>query len=206
MLKRKYFLILILLNLLPTVSYAQELLPDLYWDISESYSEHEIIEASLLLQSPEGFLYRISKMNTDGQYSILMVDSSYPNIVPAYWGERHINAVLMKIKEMWGEVKAYVIQILERVKDMMGILGVILIFLLTGILTYFINLTFPAFPQQWVFYSVYTLVCLGWIYLTSIWTSVVWGTGILILPYLIISLMGVGYRRLQEKFKNKKYA
>ncbi len=145
-------------------------------------------------------------MNMASDYSIFMVDSRTFDVVNAYWGERHINAVLMKIKEMWGEVKAYVIQILERVKDMMGILGLILIFLLTGILTYFINMTFPAFPQQWVFYSVYALVCLGWIYLTSTWTSVVWGTGILLLPYLVISLLCAGYRRLLERFKDKKYA
>ncbi len=112
----------------------------------------------------------------------------------------------MKIKVMWEEIKAYVIQILEKVKDMMGILGVILIFLITGILTYFINMTFPAFPQQWVFYSVYILICIVLGYLTSLWISVIYATGILILPYLVISLVGVGYRRLLNKFKDKEYA
>jgi len=205
MLKLRYLLILTVFNLLPTASHAQEILPDMYYDFSETYAEYEVLETSLLVQSPEGFLYRISKINTLDDYSIYMVDSPTFDVVPAYFGEQYINAVLMKIQVMWREIKAYVIQILENVKDMMGILGLILIFLVTGILTYFINITFPVVPQPWGFYSVFTIVCFGWIFITGIWTSVIWGTGILILPYLLISLMGVGYRRLLGKFKGKNY-
>ena len=198
------FLILSVLSPKPTTSHAQDVISDLWIELPQAYMDYEVIEASLLIQTPEGFLYRISRMMTKEEqaYSVWLVDSNAPyNVVPIYWGQSYVESTLSGIRQMWVEVKGYVIKILEKIKDMMGIVGVIVLFVCSGILTYFLNIAFPAFPAKWTFYSVFLFLCFGWIYLTSIYSSVIYASGILLVPYMLIALLGLVYRKTLGRFK-----
>jgi len=197
-------LILSILNFNPSATHAQDYITDLWQDLPDSYMDYEVIETSLVIKTSEGLLYRISKIAAAEDYSIYMVDSSYFDMVPVYWGEDHVNALLIKIREMWQEVKTYAIQILEKVKEMMGLVGMILIFVCAGVLTYFLSVSFPAFPSKWVFYAVFSFLCVGWIYLTSVYSSVIYASGILVIPHLLIALLGLGYRKTKRRFKKNK--
>jgi len=157
---RKQVLMVILLlsclHFLTKTTHAQDYITDFWWNLPDSYMDYEVIE-SLVIKTSEGLLYRISKMAAAEDYSIYLLDPSYLDTVPVYWGEDHVNALLIKIKDTWQEVKTYVIQILERLKEMMGLVGMILILVSAGVLTYFLNVSFPAFPSKWVFYAVFSL-------------------------------------------------
>ncbi len=210
MLNHRYFsMVILFLSVFivqPTSSHAQDILSDTWWDVPQTYMTYSVIESSLLIQTPDGFLYRVSKMNAEDEYSLYMADSPSFDVRQIYWGESYIEAALGKIGEMWGEVKAYVILILEKVKDVMSILGMLLIFLLSGVLTYFVNTAVPAFSPKLTFYSVFTLLCIGWVYLTSVWSSVIYASAILMIPHLIIALLGLAYRRIQQRFGKDKPA
>jgi len=207
MLNQKYFSIAVLLFLSvlsfqPTTSHAQYAISDLCIELPQSYRDCEVIEASLLIQTPEGVLYRISRMNWEEGYTVSFADSdSMYNVVPIYWGQSYVESALSRIKEMWAEVKGYVIEILQKIRDMMGIVGVVVLFVCSGVLTYFLNIAFPAFPAGWTFYSVFLLLSFGWIYLTSIYSSVIYASGILIVPHLLIALLVFAYRRTLGRFK-----
>ena len=207
MLNQKYFSIAVLLFLSvlcfqPTTSHAQYAISDLCIELPQPYRDCEVIEASLLIQTPEGVLYRISRMNWEQGYSVSLADSDpMYNVIPIYWGEGYVDSALSRIKEMWTEVKAYVIEILQKIRDMMGIVGVIVLFVCSGILTYFLNVAFPAFPAGWTFYTVFILLSFGWIYLTSIYSSVIYASGILIVPHLLIALLGFAYSKTFGRLK-----
>ena len=195
-------LFLSVLSFQSTTSLAQDVISDLWIELPQAYMDYEVIEASLLIQTPEGFLYRISRVMTEEGYSVCFADSNaLYNVVPIYWGQSYVESTLSGIRQMWVEVKEYVINILEKIKDMMGIVGVIVIFVCSGILTYFLNIAFPAFPAKWTFYSVFLFLCFGWIYLTSIYSSVIYASGILLVPYMLIALLGLAYRKTLGRFK-----
>jgi len=207
MLNQKYFSIALLylsvLSFQPTPCHAQyPMMSDLCIELPQPYMDCEVIEASLLIQTPDGFLYRISRMNWEEGYSVSLADSdSMYNVVPIYWGETYVDSALSRIKEMWAEVKGYVVEILQKIRDMMGIVGVIVLFVCAGILTYFLNIAFPTFPAKWTFYTVFLFLCFGWIYLTSIYSSVIYASGILIVPHLLIALLGFAYSKTLGRFK-----
>lgn len=199
------FLLLFLLvfNLEPCPSHAQyPMISDLCMELPPLYMDSEVLEASLLIQTPEGVLYRISRIMTQEGYSVSLVNSNaWYDGVPIYWGQSYVESALTRIKEMWEEVKGYVLEILQKIRDMMGIVGVILLLLSSGILTYFLNTAFPAFPARWTFYAVFLLLCLGWIYLTSIYSSVIYASGILFVPHLLIAFFAFTYRKTLGRFK-----
>ena len=196
------FLIIFIFSPKPSTLHAQDVISDFWTELPQAYMDYEVIEASLLIQTPEGFLYRISRVMTEEGYSVCFADSNaLYNVVPIYWGQSYVESTLSGIRQMWVEVKEYVINILEKIKDMMGIVGVIVIFVCSGILTYFLNIAFPAFPAKWTFYSVFLFLCFGWIYLTSIYSSVIYASGILLVPYMLIALLGLVYRKTLGRFK-----
>jgi len=198
------FLILFIFSLKPSTLHAQDVISDLWMDLPQAYMDYEVIEASLLIQTPEGFLYRISRMMTvqeDQAYSVCFTDSNaLYNVVPIYWGESYVQASMQWFKETWGEVKAFLVEILEKVKEMIDIVGVLVIFIASGFLTYFLNQSLPAFPPKVVFYSIFGLVCFLWVSLVSV-QSVIYATGVLLVHYLVIAVLGLGYRKTLGRLK-----
>ena len=210
MLNKRYFIMVILFlsffSLQRTTSHAQDILSDRWWDMPEIYVEYELLETSMVFQTPDGYLYRISRTTPLDEYSVHMIDASSLDIVQAYWGQRYVETFTGKIGEMWSDLKMYVIEILEKIREMMGLVGVIVLFVCSGVLTYFINSTFPVFPPKWVFYVMFALLCAGWVYVTSIWSSVIYACGVLVLPYVVIGLLGMGYRKVQQRFGKEKHS
>jgi len=152
MLNQRYFIMVILFLVVftvqPTTSHAQEILSEMWGDIPGIRAEYELLEASMIFQTPDGYLYRISKTTPLDEYSVHMIDASSLDIVQAYWGERYIESFTGKIGEMWSDLKMYAMEILEKIREMMGLVGVIVLFVCSGVLTYFINSTFPTFPPK----------------------------------------------------------
>ncbi len=63
-----------------------------------------------------------------------------------------------------------------------------------GPLLYFLSTGFPTFPPRVLFYLVFVLCATVWIYLTGVWMSVFYASGILLLPHLVLALVGFVYR------------
>jgi len=187
--------------------YGQEMMMDPWTKISEiGNADLILVQASFIVQSPDGNFFEIFWKDSMEEYAVYMVDELYgSDFSLAYWGEDYVNGALEKMKEMWAEMKAYIVQILDKIREMTGLIGMILIFVCSGILTYFLNVTFPAFPSKWVFYVVFILICTGWIYLTSAYKSVIYAGGILIVPHIVIGTLAMMYRRIRGRFGNKIY-
>lgn len=190
-------LVLFVMELLTSVSYAENILPDSWRDLSPTYNNYEWVKVTPLVRGPEGGLWRISQTES----------AEYP-FVPIYWGEDTVTSVLTGIRTMWEETKGYLKEILDKIRSLMGLLGVLVLLVSSGILTYFINTTFPAFSKKWVFYSVFALISIFWIYLTSMYSSVLYAAGILVLPHMVIGLMGalyiISFGRLRNRNRVRK--
>jgi len=172
----------------------EEIIPALY------LGDYEVVEMSLLIQTPDGLMYRISRLNTDeeGPWVMGMFDplgpEQYGMPFQVYWGQIYVEGAMTMIRGMWEEVKAFLIEILDVLKGMFDLFGVLVLLVCSAFLNYFLSTGFPTFPPRVLFYLVFVLCSTVWIYLTGVWMSVFYASGILLLPHLVLALVGFLYR------------
>jgi hypothetical protein len=158
-----------------------------------SDADYLLLKASLIVQTQGGTLCEIFWKEPMQEYAVLPVGDAFskePSQL-VYWGEDYANGALGKISDTWSEAKTYIEESLEKIREMTGLIGMIFIFLCSGIVTYFLNMTFPVLPSKWIFYTAFILICMGWISLTSVYKSVIYAGGILIVPHIVIGSLAM---------------
>ncbi len=182
----------------------EEIIPALY------LGDYKVIEASLLIQTPDGLMYRISRLNNDeeGPWVMGMFDllgpEQYGMPFQVYWGQSYVEGAMSRIRGMWEEVKAFLIEILDVLKGMFDLFGVLVLLVCSAFLNYFLSTGFPTFPPRVLFYLVFVLCSTVWIYMTGVWMSVFYASGILLLPHLVLALVGLVYRMTLGRLLGRK--
>jgi hypothetical protein len=205
---RFQFLILSLILMMTpgSTSYGQDFLMDPLMRFSDmNDADYLLLQASLIVRTQDGNLCELFWREPMQEYAVLPVDDLFgkgPSQL-VYWGEDFVNGALGKISDTWTEVKTYIAEILEKIREMTGLIGMIFIFVCSGIVTYFLNVTFPVLPSKWIFYTTFILICMGWISLTSVYKSVIYAGGILIVPHIVIGSLAMLSKRVRRKFGNK---
>lgn len=184
-----YIFVIMITVFFPFSSYAEQPLNRVSFDIPNEYINYEIVEASLIVRSPDGNTYRISRLysaNNLPAYNNQSWPETNPNIVPVYWGEEKLTVIFEKINTGWMEIKNIVKKCLKLVEDSISYVGVVILLVGTGVLTFLLNSSFPLLPKHIFFYSIFILLSFLWVYITSIYKSVIYTAIILIMPHLIL--------------------
>ena len=118
------------------------------------------------------FLSLIEKIETQYKNSVQKIDQLI----------QHIQSSGHEVKVFWHQTEKNLLMILT-------IIGVIAIFVATGFISFFVNTSFPIFPQKYIFYVIFVLICGIWAWLTSLYTSSVCSILILMIPHSLLFLI-----------------
>lgn len=149
-------------------------------------SSNYVMEMTICIKSSNGEILKISKEIPVSN----IYDQNYNlHLTPAFWGEEYFNSGINKFVSTANELKEWILEkirpIFELLYKVAIALGVVLIFLATGIMTYFANISFPILPKHTIFFILYIISCFLWYYLTPLFESIVYSTLILLVPYAI---------------------
>ena len=91
--------------------------------------------------------------------------------------------------ESLGKINFGISILKEKINDAKGFIGLIVLIIGSGVLTFLINTSIPIFPKNIVFYCSSIITSIAWIYVTSSYKSIFYLWAILCLP-LILSVVG----------------
>jgi len=201
------FIGIFLLNPSIGQAQAQGVFSEKMPQVPKSFGDYEVIEATVLIRNTDGDLYRISKVySPSGELSYFQNGGTSFSVTPVIWGEDYMKSALDKVSNSWNEIKTYMNEILTKMAKMLGLIGMIVIFVGTGILTFLVNTTFPVFPPRFLFYPFFVVLCFAWYALTSNVSSIIYAFSILIIPYLVLGLVNLIIRKTRHKLKGSEEA
>ena len=163
----------------------------------------------VVFMSPEGETYVLSKNNklsaeirkiglldTAKEFGSDAIDKS-KDLTSAVvsktsdFGVAAFDTVFKKIDSMFeflGEINLGIGDLKQKINDARGFIGLIVLIIGSGVLTFLINTSIPIFPKHIVFYCSSIIISVAWLYVTSNYKSLFYLWTILCLPLILTAI------------------
>jgi hypothetical protein len=136
------------------------------------------------------------KQSTEYIYSIL---ESFSNEINTKF--KKIDDLRVAIETGKNDAKESLLKVEKTINLLFTIIGVVLIFVVTGFLTTYSGIILPIFPPKYVYNSIFISICAFWYWLTSFSSCIIYALLIFLFPQIILLLLKLLKNNALEKTK-----
>lgn len=205
--KLRFIVLLFLLAwALPLAVAANETVPRVSrfdpLDLGGSLARYEMVEVSYLLRSPQGDLVRISRAWPSSHRTSWSVgyDTTVrgPRTQQVFWGAQRLDRWLSRGQQYYTQVIDYARETWTLIARVLSFLGVVVLFVSTWVIWFLLRPAMLGLSDRQVFLLAFAFLSMIWLYLTGIYSSVVYAVGLMLVPALLVTLLSLLLRRIKR--------
>lgn len=171
-------------------------------DLGGSLARYEMVEVSYLLRSPQGDLVRISRAWPSSHRTFWSVgyDTTVrgPRARPVFWGAQWLDRWLSRGQQYYTQVIDYARETWTLIARVLSFLGVVVLFVSTWVIWFLLRPAMLGLSDRQAFLLAFAFLSMIWLYLTGIYSSVVYAVGLMLVPALLVTLLSFLLRRIKR--------
>lgn len=171
-------------------------------DLGGSLARYEMVEVSYLLRSPQGDLVRISRAWPPSHRTSWSVgyDTTVrgPRTWPVFWGAQWLDRWLSRGQQYYTQVIDYARETWTLIARVLSFLGVVVLFVSTWVIWFLLRPAMLGLSDRQAFLLAFAFLSMIWLYLTGIYSSVVYAVGLMLVPALLVTLLSFLLRRIKR--------
>ena len=191
---------------LPLAVAANEIVPRVSrfdpLDLGGSLARYEMVEVSYLLRSPQGDLVRISRAwpSSHRISSSVGYDTTVrgPRTRQVFWGAQWLDRWLSRGQQYYTQVIDYARETWTLIARVLSFLGVVVLFVSTWVIWFLLRPAMLGLSDRQAFLLAFAFLSMIWLYLTGIYSSVVYAVGLMLVPALLVTLLSLLLRRIKR--------
>ena len=171
-------------------------------DLGGSLAHYEMVEVSYLLRSPQGDLVRISRAWPSSRRTPWSVgyDTTVrgPRTLQVFWGAQWFDRWLSQGQHYYTQVIDYARETWTLIARVLSFLGVVVLFVSTWVIWFLLRPAMLGLSDRQAFLLAFAFLSMIWLYLTGIYSSVVYAVGLMLVPALLVTLLSLLVRRIKR--------